>query len=413
MKLIIIILLLFSNISFASELDSIQLKKCDYAELLILCNEKNPFYLHINSYESDSLPTEIGKLTNLEYLYINFGKFNTIPKSIGKLIQLKELTISNGRNELTIPPEIGELTNLIELNLFNYKIKSLPNEIGNLLKLEKVMLCGELNSIPNSIQNWKNIEHLYLAGNQFTQIPSFVYNFKNLEYLDLSNSNISFISDSIKHLQNLTDFELSGNIELTTLPKTICELYNLEELNVKNTMIASIPFCLSKNSKLKRIQLCKTLIMDEHKIETVFGNKIQWSWRCRYLQSKLIDFTEIYGQYDSKLTRIKDTVVLTSNYFYNEPNVIDEEFWEVISIKIQTIDSIETNKIYNINNPLFISETSSYSIWDWSNKHGNNLNGHILFKEISNEMIIAYLNLDLIKNNKSSKLINKLIEFKK
>lgn len=125
----ILITFFICSISFANENDTIVLKNCDYNTLMEICLTKNPKHLKIHSYKSDSLPDEIGRLTNLEYLDINFGEFHSIPKSIGNLIELRILTISNGRTKLNIPPEIGKLINLIELNIYNYEIEFLPNEI--------------------------------------------------------------------------------------------------------------------------------------------------------------------------------------------------------------------------------------------------------------------------------------------
>lgn len=413
-KLISIIITFFLySIYFAYENDTIVVKDCDYSKLLELCLTKNPKYLKIHSYNGDSLPNEIGKLTNLEYFDINFGKFNSIPNSIGNLNKLKILTISNGYTKLHIPSEIGNLTNLKELNIYNYQIDSLPNEIGNLVNLEEIMLCAKLNSLPSTIQAWKKIRNLYLAGNNLKKIPSYFYMFSELEFLDLSRNNLSFIEDSIKLLQQIKDLTFNGNIELKSLPRSICELQMLERLEVENTMISSLPDCLPLNKNLVTIKICKELFPNQETIDEKLNDKIEWSWKCRYLESQLIDFSEAYGNYKTKLKKAKDTLYLESNYLYNEPGVIDEEFSRKIIVKIHHIDSVKLNKIYEINNPLFQVETSSFSVWDWSDKKNPELRGYIVFREISSRKIIAYLNIHLIENKQSRKIIDKLLEYKK
>jgi hypothetical protein len=323
------------------------------------------------------------------------------------------LTISNGRTKLNVPPEIGKLTNLIELNIYNYEIEFLPNEIGNLINLEEIMLCGKLNSLPPTLQNWKKIRKLYLAGNNLKEIPRYFYLFNKLEYLDLSSSNISFVSDSIALLNNLRDLTLNRNIELKILPKSICELTMLERLEIENTMISSLPDCLVSSENLVKIKICKELFPNQETIDKKLNDKIEWSWRCRYLESKLIDFPEVYGTYQTKLKKEKDTICLFSKYFFNEPGVIDEEYSREITVKIPNIDSIQINKLYEVNNPLFQLETSSFSVWDWSDDKNYKLNGYIVFREISNRKIIAYLNIEIIENKKTEKIINKLLEYKK
>ncbi|WP_027420335.1 leucine-rich repeat domain-containing protein [Crocinitomix catalasitica] len=412
-RISILITFFIYTISFANVNDTIVLKDCDYNELIEICLTKNPKLLKIQSYKSDSLPSEIGRLTNLEHLDINFGEFHYVPKSIGNLHELKILTISNGRTKLNIPPEIGKLTNLIELNIYNYEIDILPNEIGNLVNLEEIMLCGKISSLPSTVKNWKSIRNLYLSGNNLKEIPSYFYLFNELEFLDLSNSNISFVSDSIKLLQQLKDLTLNGNIELLVLPEPICELENLERLEIENTMISFLPHCLSLNNNLVIIKACKEIFSNQETIEKKLNDKIKWSWRCRYLESQLINFSEVYGKYSTKLKKVNDTLYLESNYFYNEPGVIDEEFTRKVILKIHNLDSVKLNKIYEINNPLFQVETSSFSVWDWSNKKNYELEGYIVFREISNRKIIAYLNIELIENKESRKIIDKLLEYKK
>lgn len=409
----ILISFFVSIISFAQQNDTIVLQDCDYSRLLEISSTKNPKYLKINSYKSDSLPNEIGSITNLEYLEINFGEFHSIPKSIGNLNKLKTLTISNGHTKLNIPSEIGNLTNLKELNIYNYKIDALPNEIGNLLNLEEIMLCGSLNSLPSSIQNWKKIKNLYLAGNNLNKIPPYFYLFSELEFLDLSRNNISFINDSIKLLKQIKDLTFNGNIELKNLPESICELRMLERLEIENTMISSLPHCLSLNKNLLTIKVCKELFSNQEIVNEKMNNKIQWSWRCRHLESQLIDFSEAYGKYESKLKKSNDTLYLESKYFYNEPGVIDDEFSRKIIVKIHSLENVNLNKIYEINNPLFQVETSSFSVWDWSDKKKHELRGYIVFREISKRKIIAYLNIELIENKEKRKIIDKLLEYKK
>lgn len=85
----------------------------------------------------------------------------------------------------------------------------------------------------------------------------------------------------------------------------------------------------------------------------------------------------------------------------------------MVIVKIHNLDSVKLNKIYEINNPLFQVETSSFSIWDWSNKKTYELKGYIVFREVSKRRIIAYLNIDLIENKESRKIIDKLLEYKK
>ncbi|WP_107666955.1 leucine-rich repeat domain-containing protein, partial [Cyanothece sp. BG0011] len=58
----------------------------------------------------NSLPPEIGQLTNLTSLNLSFNQLTDLPPEIGQLTNLTSLDLSF--NQLTdLPPEIGQLTN--------------------------------------------------------------------------------------------------------------------------------------------------------------------------------------------------------------------------------------------------------------------------------------------------------------
>lgn len=325
-SLVLIFSFFFCFLSYSNGNDTIILKECDFHSLQEVCLSHKPKFLKINSYKSDSLPNEIGDLKRLEVLDINFGKFHSIPSSIGNLGNLKKLTISNGYTNLKISSEIGQLTKLTELNIYNYEIDTLPEEIGNLVNLEKVMLCGKLKSLPESVRNWKKVNNLYLAGNELNEVPTYIFEFDKLESLDISRNNISQISDSLNFLKNLKKFNCSGNITLLKLPNKLCQLEKLEFIDITNTMISSFPNCLSKMESLRKMKVCKDLFPEFKPFNKELLPKIEWSWRCGYLQSNLIDFSEAFGSHSTSLKRSKDTLFLIYNYFYNRPNVIDEEF---------------------------------------------------------------------------------------
>ena len=105
----------------------------------------------------DSIPPEIGNLTNLTYLNLEDNELTcSIPPEIGNLTNLTYLDL--GRNELagSIPLEVGNLTNLATLYLNENQLTgSIPSEIGNLTNLEVLSLSSNQLSgiIPDEICN--------------------------------------------------------------------------------------------------------------------------------------------------------------------------------------------------------------------------------------------------------------------
>ena len=129
----------------------------------------------------DSIPPEIGNLTNLEWLYLHTNSLTgSIPSEIGNLTSLTHLWL--GYNQLTgeIPSEIWNLTNLTALWLMgNQFTGSIPSEIGNLTNLTSLILGDNqlTGSIPSEIGNLTNLESLYLNNNQLTgEIPETICN---------------------------------------------------------------------------------------------------------------------------------------------------------------------------------------------------------------------------------------------
>jgi internalin A len=118
-----------------------------------ICNLTKLKILHLGSNQITVIPTEIEKLTNLEDLYITRNRITTIPATIKKLTKLKILDIS--RNQITvIPTEIEKLTNLVHLNLSRNQITSIPTGIGKLTNLSRLVLVGnQIDNIPPEIKH--------------------------------------------------------------------------------------------------------------------------------------------------------------------------------------------------------------------------------------------------------------------
>ena len=100
----------------------------------------------------ETLPTEIGKLHNLQELELGWNQLTTLPAAIGQLQNLQILWLSY--NQLTsLPAEIGQLQNLQKLLLGNNQLTTLPAAIGQLQNLEWLDLReNPLRSLPESLK---------------------------------------------------------------------------------------------------------------------------------------------------------------------------------------------------------------------------------------------------------------------
>jgi hypothetical protein len=202
----------------------------------------------------ESIPSSICELTNLSELYI--GKIKELPSKIGKLKNLKKLTV--GRNSKSnypkfLPKEIGELSNLEVLHVKGTGIESLPDEIGSLESLQEFTIISNKNlkELPNSIGRLISLKKLKigLSDHRFNSeviqplkiIPRELGNLNLLEELNIENTLIETLPNDIGKLYNLKKLSIISNNNLTSLPIEIGKLKNLKELIIKENDVRRLP----------------------------------------------------------------------------------------------------------------------------------------------------------------------------
>ena len=122
---------------------------------------------------------------------------DSLPPELGRLTELRWLDLSYNHLSGPLPPELGQLANLEELDLnWNYLSGSLPPELGRLLKLEELYLsnnrlCGPL---PPELGRLDRLEIVDLSRNDLTgRVPSEWL--KNLTGVDLSGNRLAGFAD--------------------------------------------------------------------------------------------------------------------------------------------------------------------------------------------------------------------------
>src|SRR6185503_6682090 len=117
----------------------------------------------------DSIPRDIGKLTNLRTLYLNNNPFNdSIPYVIGtRLRNLNTLNISSAKLQNPIPESLWTLPVLQYLSLSNNNLKdTIPHSIGKLKSIYQLDLSSNpfTDTIPMTIGRLKTLHYLYMAN---------------------------------------------------------------------------------------------------------------------------------------------------------------------------------------------------------------------------------------------------------
>lgn len=136
---------------------------------------------------ADSILSNVG-VTRLD---LSNNRLTSLPSEIGKLTNLKELILSNNLLEGALPGEIRKMP-LELLDASKNRMTGIPAEIGQ-LNLLKVLdySNNQLDTMPNEIANLTGLESLNLANNLYRAVPDSILELTNLKTLDLSGNPLS------------------------------------------------------------------------------------------------------------------------------------------------------------------------------------------------------------------------------
>ena len=193
----------------------------------------------------------------------------SIPSSVGKLSDLRVLDLS--KNSLTsVPPELGSLTRLTKLSLSDNYLDALPETFGKLSSLTALYLSENcFQEVPECISALE-LRYLDLSKNWISEI----YGLSQVKELLLGDNPLRFIDVNNGALQNLTVLDLSRMPEdhpITApydkrrvrnqcafeFPETLCFLPSLTVLDLSSLGLTEIPFSIRNLTKLKKLILSK------------------------------------------------------------------------------------------------------------------------------------------------------------
>ena len=198
---------------------------------------KETLWLGENPYISGTIPTEIGKLSNLDDLRLN-GLTNMNPPS-------------------QLPSEIGKLTSLRVLNVSQTPLAgTLPTEIWSLRGMVNLDLSGVASSTTTSSSSSS-----FVGGT----IPTTIDKLSDLSILQLRDAAMAgTLPSKLGSLAKLQTLGLQRNSFVGSIPTEICNLrgpYGLEELIADCNMTAPLPSGNNNDLTLSTIcpnQCCST-----------------------------------------------------------------------------------------------------------------------------------------------------------
>ena len=86
-----------------------------------------------------------------------------------------------------------------------------PEKVKSLIINGYMNPDGPFSIFPKEIENFKNLQILYLSDQQFTEIPEFIGNLTTLVELSLAGGELEKLPNSIFKLKNLKELLLNDN----------------------------------------------------------------------------------------------------------------------------------------------------------------------------------------------------------
>ena len=240
---------------------------------------------------------------------VSLSYFGTkIPRSIGKTATLKKLSLQDLRAMDNFPEELYGCTELETLRL-----SAIPDEqfeVDRFLKLKELIVLNSTSSgsfdkmLPSSIEkleinnigindsltklNFKNTTPLLnlktlIIEPELASVPSSILVQSNLEFLSIQAS----IPDAIGNLTNLTHLHMRfQSSKINSIPNTMSDLVNLEELKLDYNAISSINSWIGNLTKLQHLNMGFNEITS---IDNSIGNLTE----LNYLDLRFNQLTEL------------------------------------------------------------------------------------------------------------------------
>ncbi|KAK5939353.1 hypothetical protein PMZ80_008657 [Knufia obscura] len=184
------------------------------------------------------------QFAGLDVLDVHGNNLTSIPVGFRRLQQLSVLNVSNNSLDLSVFSTISELADLKELRLSKNGLSgALPTEITKMTELRILDLRdNQLDELPASISELRNLQKLFLGGNRFSLVPLGTLPAEGLLELDVSHNMLSgtLAADELKAFKKLQSLDVSFN-SLGSICAGELELPALQTLAVHNNRIAELP----------------------------------------------------------------------------------------------------------------------------------------------------------------------------
>lgn len=122
---------------------------------------------------------------------------------------------------------------LLTLALFSNNLSAqLEGEVD--VNIDSLFASANYYDLNKALKQPEKVYYLDLSMQKLDSLPDSIHIFKNLESLDLSFNRLDSLPSSITQLEKLKFLNLSGCYELESLPEDLKKLKSLEELHIQD-----------------------------------------------------------------------------------------------------------------------------------------------------------------------------------
>ncbi|NXR55888.1 LRCH3 protein, partial [Hippolais icterina] len=133
-----------------------------------------------------------------------------------------------------------DLSDTTQADLSRNRLSELPAEACHFVSLETLNLYQNcIRCIPEAILNLQSLTFLNISRNQLSKLPKHLCSLP-LKVLIASNNKLVSIPEEIEQLKQLTELDVSCN-EIQTIPPQIGQLESLRDLNVRRNNLVRLP----------------------------------------------------------------------------------------------------------------------------------------------------------------------------